>query len=251
MSTTTESPESPPSTTTVSIRLNRDANAPAHGCAEPFAVGVPFARGAVHEISRLELEDPDGNRISMRRRVLECWPDGSVRWLLIGFLVGTESSHAEVVLRVKEAFESSEDTKRLTGSTPTTFDAGPVVFDSTETCAGPFDEARLTSAVEPLTRLSQVQIEDADGTNRVAQIDESTTNLDAVEGAQFRTRGRFHARAGKPVASFTAQTTIVPGTGLARFDVTVTNDRPARHKGGNSGGPQSNAEQNSPTTCKE
>src|SRR5882724_1498236 len=55
----------------------------------PVTCGIPWPRGALHDLSRLALRDARERRIPLQARVLDRWPDGSVRWVLLDW-------HAEV-----------------------------------------------------------------------------------------------------------------------------------------------------------
>ena len=52
---------------------------------EPVTCGIPFRPGAVRDLSRLALLDPQGKRLPGQFAALAKWPDGSVRWLLCDF----------------------------------------------------------------------------------------------------------------------------------------------------------------------
>lgn len=52
-------------------------------------MGVPWPRGVLEDSSRLLLADSRGHPQLLQRRVLERWPDGSIRWLLLDWLADT------------------------------------------------------------------------------------------------------------------------------------------------------------------
>lgn len=56
---------------------------PAQRHHEPVTCGIPWPRGSLAEGSLLELHDADGMLVPLQTRVLDRWPDGSVRWLLL------------------------------------------------------------------------------------------------------------------------------------------------------------------------
>jgi YetA-like protein len=53
---------------------------------EPVTVGLPWPRGAVKDDRCLRLIGPDGTEQVLQTKVLDRWPDGSVRWCLFDFL---------------------------------------------------------------------------------------------------------------------------------------------------------------------
>jgi hypothetical protein len=56
--------------------------------AEPVTIGVPLPAGAVRDTGTLWIADGAGRRVPAQMRVLEQWPDGSARWVLLDFLAG-------------------------------------------------------------------------------------------------------------------------------------------------------------------
>lgn len=52
---------------------------------EPITVGVPFPRAACVEPRQVVLSDAQRNHIPYQAEVLDTWPDGSIRWLLLDF----------------------------------------------------------------------------------------------------------------------------------------------------------------------
>ena len=50
---------------------------------EPFTVGVPLPRGRFVPSQAWSIVGLEGPRRSVQTRALDCWSDGSVRWLLV------------------------------------------------------------------------------------------------------------------------------------------------------------------------
>jgi exo-rhamnogalacturonan lyase-like protein len=50
---------------------------------EPVTAGVPFPRSAAHGQAEWVLQSEDGTLLPMQMRVLDRWPDGSIRWTLV------------------------------------------------------------------------------------------------------------------------------------------------------------------------
>src|SRR3954462_9694759 len=55
---------------------------------EPVTVGVPMPRGWTSG-DDLALAGPDGAALPFGHRVLDCWQDGSARWVLVDFLASS------------------------------------------------------------------------------------------------------------------------------------------------------------------
>src|SRR5436305_11164693 len=52
---------------------------------EPVTVGLPWPRGAVRDDRQFRLVGPGGDPQALQTKVLDRWPDGSVRWCLFDF----------------------------------------------------------------------------------------------------------------------------------------------------------------------
>ena len=57
--------------------------------AEPVTTGVPLPAGRVPGNAALWIADSQGRAVPSQSRVLERWPDGSARWVLVDFLATT------------------------------------------------------------------------------------------------------------------------------------------------------------------
>src|SRR6185312_15517218 len=55
---------------------------------QPVTVGIPFPRGVLATPSSVVLSDPTGAGASVQSTALAYWPDGSVKWLLLDFILG-------------------------------------------------------------------------------------------------------------------------------------------------------------------
>jgi len=54
---------------------------------QPITRGVPFPRGLLTDPNAVSLTDETGREIALQTQTLARWPDGSVRWLLLDFLI--------------------------------------------------------------------------------------------------------------------------------------------------------------------
>ena len=52
---------------------------------EIVTVGLPLPRGAIRQVERLRIEDPEGNPVLAQFEALSTWPDDSVKWVLAIF----------------------------------------------------------------------------------------------------------------------------------------------------------------------
>ena len=60
--------------------------------AEPIRVGVPFAAGAFDGAPPLAIVGSDGVTLPVQTRITDRWPDGSVRWLLVDFVLALDGA---------------------------------------------------------------------------------------------------------------------------------------------------------------
>src|SRR5687767_11779110 len=54
---------------------------------EPVTFGVPLPRGLAHEAAGWSLVGPSGRMSTLQTRVLDRWPDQSIRWVLVDALL--------------------------------------------------------------------------------------------------------------------------------------------------------------------
>lgn len=88
---------------------------------EPVTVGLPWPHGAVKDDRCFRLIGPDGAEEVLQTKVLDRWPDGSVRWCLFDFLatwdgvVTANGYRVEVVLepRTTQSDANSKSQRRV------------------------------------------------------------------------------------------------------------------------------------------
>ncbi len=64
----------------------------------PVTSGIPFARGELADAAAAALFSGDGKEIALQTEALSRWPDGSVRWLLLDFLIDLAAHEKKTVL---------------------------------------------------------------------------------------------------------------------------------------------------------
>lgn len=60
--------------------------------------GVPLPQGAVLGLDDLAVSDPDGPSLPSQLRAAECWPDGSLRWVDVAFLIDLDARSSRTVV---------------------------------------------------------------------------------------------------------------------------------------------------------
>jgi hypothetical protein len=71
--------------------------------AQPLTYGVPWPPGQIRSIAELALTDERGEALPAAFTLLNCWPDGSVQWSLVDFMLDFEPSGQRVVSVVPDA----------------------------------------------------------------------------------------------------------------------------------------------------
>src|SRR5262245_27610098 len=59
---------------------------------EPLTCGVPWPRDMIPAGHHIELSDDRGQPVPLQTRVLDRWPDGSVRWALLDWQADVSNS---------------------------------------------------------------------------------------------------------------------------------------------------------------
>ena len=68
---------------------------------EPVSVGLPWPRGAISDEKYFQLIGPDGSPKLLQTKVLNRWPDGSVRWCTFDLLATWDGKTRESGYRVE------------------------------------------------------------------------------------------------------------------------------------------------------
>jgi len=203
---------------------------------EPVSLGVPFAEGAITHAAKLGVVDDSGEPIPCQATPLAIWPDGSLRWVLIDFLVTTdESTSTSVTVTADGAStavsantgltlqKSGEGYRVLTGTTLFTIDGVDL---------GPFADAQVSGSGTPLASGSEVLVRDGEDKVYQPRIRQLSVEASGPVRITLRAEGEFTVGRGTPFCVFDARLSFYAGTGLMRFDLTIRNPRAARHPGG-------------------
>jgi hypothetical protein len=135
--------------------------------AEPVTTGVPLPAGRVRDPNTLWIADPAGRHVPTQTRVLESWPDGSVRWVLVDFLA-TVGAHEAATYTLRDGKAPPVASKVAVRLAPTAvgyeLSSGPIGLAVTRTPAGFFRKVRIGDADLPM-ELAPPALE-ADGLKR-------------------------------------------------------------------------------------
>jgi hypothetical protein len=200
---------------------------------QPVTVGIPFSRSALPAAGSLRLLGPDGQKICLQALPLAQWPDGSIKWLLLDFVLksvaegssrwllcdadGPDSYRPSEVLRVHEFPQC------------VVIDTGRALFHINRKAASLVSRVTV-SGRDPMTPdgLSML-LTDPAGVTAKPLVEKIAVESRGPVRATVRFEGRFAIRA--PVR-FVVRLCFFTGTGLVRIRLTAHNPRRARHKGG-------------------
>ncbi len=203
---------------------------------EPVTVGIPFPAGLLDRLDRLVLEDPEKGLLPLQVQPLAFWPDGSIKWLLLDFLVDIEAD-AVKELRVQESTES----RSVCVEHPLTMEEREgQIHVQTRGISFRIN----TSTFLPFTgvRLGGEEMIDAQGSAMVLTTGDGRQSRAMVSGWHWETQGPvratlfmegdFRGPDHEEQLAFTSRLTFFAGLGTCRLEYTLHNPRAAEHPGG-------------------
>jgi hypothetical protein len=196
---------------------------------QPVTVGIPFARGTLHDAGSLGLFDQYGS-VPLQTQALAHWSDGSVKWLLLDFLAnGLRRGTNRWTLGPTREAESSvpPDLLQVTESPDAVVvETGGAEFQVSRKRLLPFMSVQVANdeVLEP--DAGGVVFTDADGRRQTPRVDQVVVESRGPVRATVRLQGRSGA------LRFVARLCFFAGTGLVHLALTVHNPRRARHPGG-------------------
>jgi hypothetical protein len=209
------------------LRLGVDSTRSAPAC-QPVTAGIPFARGALPEVPPLVLQGPDGQAAVVQAEPLARWPDGSVKWLLLDFVLPSIAEGSSEWLLTPAAGQPLPQLCVTESDTGIVIDTGAVAFHLDRPGFGfsPFSGALLDG--RDITRRSWnfILCEQRFGPPNLPGIHRSTLETAGPVRATVRSEGTL-AR-----CRFLARVSFFAGTGLVRLRLTLHNPKAARHRGG-------------------
>jgi YetA-like protein len=191
--------------------------------AQPVTLGIPFPRAALAPTDPLVLSGPDGESLDLQTQQLAHWPDGSVKWLLVDFLLpagrGDLSLHRGVPGQPRQRLLVEESARLV-------IDTGAAVF-------------HLDRQLIPgIRRVFLASREHADIAGLHIMLDDGGISLMAGDAAiessgPLRLTVRYESvRSTRALVRFVARFCFFAGTGLVRLRLTLHNPRRAQHQGG-------------------
>ena len=199
---------------------------------EPITVGVPFARGAVEDVSRLRLLDAEGRVVPLDAGISERWADGSVRWALLDFQASAAgTTRADYRLEIAGAPQPPvwSDLRVTREGSSIAIDTGVTRFVVREGGAALF--ARIDGAGGTREQAGSLVVTDGAGREWPLRI----TGVACEHEGRLRAVVRLDGQAGPrrdPLVHVVVRLQFFAGSGASRVAVTLWNPRAAKHPGG-------------------
>jgi hypothetical protein len=202
---------------------------PAGDAVQPISLGIPLPRGVLTDPRRLALRDHEGQAADVQAEPLARWSDGSVKWLLLDFVLrDAPPGRSEWRLHAAATVEHASSARLHVEQS----DAGVVV----DTGAAVFhlggDAALLRRALVDGADLldeaaGRILLTDERGRQIAPRLERIEVEARGPVRATVRLQGSFPNR-----MRFLARLCFFAGTGFVRLRLTLHNPRRARHKGG-------------------
>ena len=198
---------------------------------QPVTVGVPFAKGALGDPQSLCLADAAGRTVPLQTEVLARWSDGSVKWLLVDFLLQGPPAGASAWMlqtRLGEPPDGAGPGIEVRQQEDALLvDTGSVTFEIDGRVFRPFRRIRAGQtllAADPAMRATL-----GDSRASIPEIKSVSVETQGPLRTTIRADGAFPRMCG---LRFRARLCFFGSTGLVRLKLTIHNPNRARHRGG-------------------
>jgi hypothetical protein len=201
---------------------------------EPITCGVPWPQGTLPAGAHVELSDGRGQSLPLQTRVLDRWPDGSVRWSLLDWQADVSNSamYRVRVLSGPEPVLAAPTVRAEYHQGAVVVDTGLMRFELGDGASFPFRSvlARGVRAID-LER-SGLTVEGEQGRLYRARVEQLEVEVPGPVRAVVRIRGRLIDNQDQSLADLEVWLHFFAGSAAVRFDLTIRNPRKAEHPGG-------------------
>jgi YetA-like protein len=205
---------------------------------QPVTVGIPWPPGLLTCDRVLTLCNPSGHAVPLQTNPLAWWADGSVKWLLVDFIVGSlQEGPTAWSLELHDGGPPPVRTRSNIGLRVEEIDCeilvntGLATFTMDRRILAPIVQTEIDgSPVLDPTR-SQIVLIDAKGRHRRPRIQRDEIETSGPVRTTLRFEGVFEGSR-RDRLRFCARVSFFTGLALARVELTVHNPRRALHRGG-------------------
>ncbi|HXG08797.1 MAG TPA: hypothetical protein VNK04_03325 [Gemmataceae bacterium] len=199
---------------------------------QPITLGLPFPRGMLTDAAPVTLFDAAGCPLLLQAEPLARWSDGSVKWLLLDFVLPPlEKGEVRWLLGPAEEAGDIRPTGLRVAESPSEIiiDTGAATFHLGRSDAVPLTRVRVAGRdiIEPGG--IGARLTDAKGRSARPRVEQVAVETRGPVRATVRLEGAFE---GTVPCRFVARLCFFAGTGLVRIRLTVHNPNRARHRGG-------------------
>ena len=204
------------------------------GHCEPVSVGMPLPAGLVTSEHDITLQDDRGQLTPLQSKVLERWPDGSIRWVLLDFQVtGDARPERRFTVRVGESGEAAAAHAITIDAGPrrVRIDTGVATFVARTGTALPFASVYVHGAPVLADGGCTFVATTPDGRTLETRV----TSLAVEDAGPLRAVVRIEGSVGPPrhpSLLLTARVELFAGSSAVRLAVTLRNIKRALHPGG-------------------
>lgn len=205
---------------------------------EPVSLGVPFRQGDVVTVEEITLRDNNGMTLPCQKKILARWPDKTIKWILLDFLVTIQSSVKNTFWLEKskaastnhtkietDKIEVSQQNERLTVDTKTAL----IQLDTSEPIL--FRWFDKTNRNEPFCTC-QALLTHKNGQILKPKIHSITIKESGPIKATISITGSFSSETHQPSCHFSCNFTLYAGKSDIVVDVTLQNPNTSVHTGG-------------------
>jgi len=203
---------------------------------EPLRLGVPFAKSAVFDETELRVVDKSGSLLPFQAKVLERWPNRSLKWVLVESMVDLEAGAQEqIFVDVRSEEEASSIPERgltlVEEGDRLTVDTGKAVFILS--CSDQLiDAVEYESRPLHLANTPQINLLDQAGERfSIKQPELQVEEKGPISCTLLKKVKLSGSRSGRQ-CNLTIRYRFYAGSGLVRMDVLLHNPAAARHLGG-------------------
>jgi YetA-like protein len=218
------------------IQLLIEPKGPFQRRLEPVTCGIPWPRAVLVDVGRLQLADAQGKVVALQARVLDRWPDGSVRWTLLDWQANVNGPTSYVLRAGASGLEAP-----LTGPCVQAVGEGDgVVRINTERAQFvlrpgndfPFESVIVGGGAAIDQGRTRFTVEDESGRLYRPQVYRLRLEEAGPVRAAVWMEGELVSAAAAPLSEFVCRMEFFAGSATVRFHLTLRNPRKAEHPGG-------------------